>query len=80
VTTFSFASLPALVKGTNRIALVQNSLAKTMTRTGGLAITKPPLALPPLEQAVQWHSYRTRDPALIWIRSQLKQAAGDRPS
>lgn len=78
VTTFSFASLPALVKGTNRIALVQRSLAKLMTAAGGLAIAKPPLALPPLEQAVQWHSYRTRDPALIWIRSQLKHAAGER--
>jgi hypothetical protein len=66
------------VKGTNRIALVQRSLAKMMIGSGGLAIAKPPLALPPLEQAVQWHSYRTRDPALIWIRSQLKQAAGDR--
>jgi DNA-binding transcriptional LysR family regulator len=78
VTTFSFTSLPILVKGTKRIALVQRSLAEMMTRLDGLTIAEPPFALPRLEQSVQWHSYRTRDPALIWIRSQLKQAAAER--
>jgi LysR family transcriptional regulator, nod-box dependent transcriptional activator len=80
VTTFSFASLPMLVQGTNRIALVQRSLAEKIAKLGKLAIVRPPIALPPLEQSVQWHSYRTRDPALIWIRSQLKRAADERHS
>lgn len=77
VTTFSFASLPVLVRGTNRIALIQRSLAERMAKLGGLTIVEPPLALPPLEQSVQWHSYRTRDPALMWLRSQLAEAAGE---
>jgi DNA-binding transcriptional LysR family regulator len=77
VTTFSFVSLPVLVQGTNRIALAQRSLAEKMAKFGGLAIIEPPVALPPLEQSVQWHSYRTRDPALVWLRSQLAEAASE---
>ncbi|WP_085026388.1 LysR family transcriptional regulator [Ensifer aridi] len=75
VSTFSFASLPVLVQGTNRIALVQRGLAERMVKLGGLAIVASPVAIPPLEQSVQWHSFRTRDPALMWLRAQLAEAA-----
>jgi len=75
VTTFSFVSMADLVRGTDRIALVQGRLAKRMAAVGGLAIVAPPLSLPPLEQVVQWHTMRDTDPALIWLRTQLHEAA-----
>lgn len=75
VTSFSFVSLPDLVRGTNRIALVQRRLAERMAATGGLAVVDPPLDLPPLEQCVQWHSMRDTDPALAWLREKLHAAA-----
>lgn len=75
VTTYSFSSLVSLVEGTSRIALVQRSLAERMSRLGGVKIQKPPVPMPALGQSVQWHSYRTRDPALVWLRTQLAEAA-----
>lgn len=77
VTTFSFVSMPDLVRGTNRIALVQSRLARRMVREGGLAIVPPPLEMPPLEQLVQWHGMRDTDAALLWLRQMLRQAAQD---
>ncbi|WP_027487485.1 LysR substrate-binding domain-containing protein [Allorhizobium undicola] len=74
VTTFSFASLPLLVRGTKRIAVVQRRLVECMVGIGGIRIMEPPFALQPLRQSVQWHSHRSRDPALIWIRQQLHEA------
>lgn len=75
VTTFAFSSLPTLVRGTGRIALVQRRLAEQMAKLGGVALVEPPVVLPPLQQSVQWHGYRTRDPALVWIRAQLADTA-----
>lgn len=73
--TYSFASLPLLIRGTTRIALVQRTLALSMRSLGGIAIVEPPLPFSPLEQSLQWHSYRTRDPALAWVRAQIHQGA-----
>jgi DNA-binding transcriptional LysR family regulator len=75
VSTFSFASMPDLVRGTDRIALLQRRLAEKMAAAGGFVIAELPLELPPLEQCVQWHSYRSRDPALTWLLEQLRAAA-----
>ncbi|WP_137132709.1 LysR substrate-binding domain-containing protein [Rhizobium sp. FY34] len=73
--TFSFASLPLLIRGTTRIALVQRSLVQSMLGLGGIAIIAPPFPFPPLQQSLQWHSYRTRDPGLAWVRAQILEAA-----
>ncbi|MCF1445766.1 LysR substrate-binding domain-containing protein [Agrobacterium vitis] len=73
--TFSFSSLPFLIRGSKRIAMVQRSLAECMLNLGGIRIMDPPFPLPPLLQCLQWHSYRTRDPALVWFRSQMHEAA-----
>lgn len=80
VECFSLAALPELVKGTNRIALVQGRLANRMARSGGFTVLPPPLDLPPLEQRVQWHEMRGMDPALAWIRERLHAAAAADPS
>jgi len=75
VASYSFGSLPLLVRHSARIALVQQSLVKTMLDLGGVRIMEPPVVMPALEQSMQWHSYRTRDPALTWIREQVRAAA-----
>jgi LysR family nod box-dependent transcriptional activator len=77
VSTFSFSSIPALVEGTPRVALLQRSLAQRMSRLGGISIIESPIDIPPLEQSVQWHDYRTRDPALVWLREHLHASALD---
>lgn len=75
VESYSFSALPLLVRGSGRIALIQRSLAETMTELGGVRIAEPPVVLPALEQSMQWHSYRTRDPALTWVREQVRAAS-----
>lgn len=75
VSSYSFSALLLLVCHSSRIALVQRSLAESMLGLGGARIMEPPVAMPALEQSMQWHGYRTRDPALMWIREQLRVAA-----
>lgn len=73
-TTYFFSSLPLLVRGSRRVALVQRSLADVLLNVGGIRVVEPPFAFPTLCQSLQWHSYRTRDPALAWIREQLLES------
>lgn len=76
IRTFSFASMPLLVTGTRRIALVQRRLAMTFVNHTNLCLLEPPLKLPALEQAVQWRAHRDSDPLLAWIRAELRQFCG----
>lgn len=76
VMTFSFVSMPDLVRGTKRIALVQSRLAKRMVQEApGLVMVPPPMTLAPLEQVLQWHSMRGTDPGIQWLRGELHAAA-----
>ncbi len=71
ISTFSFMSLPDLVRGTDRVAILQRRLARKVAQAGGLALVEPPVNLPPLEQHVQWHAMRNHDTALDWLRRLL---------
>jgi LysR family transcriptional regulator, nod-box dependent transcriptional activator len=74
VTSYGFATLPALVVGTELIATVHERLARLFQPTLAIELRKPPLPITAMEQGLQWHSYRTRDPGLVWLRMLLKQA------
>lgn len=74
-TTFSFASLPALVIGSENIATIHSRLAKKMAQVWPLKILPLPFDIPPMKQCVQWHQYRNNDEGLIWLRNVLKEAA-----
>ena len=73
-TTFSFTSLPWLVAGTLRIATMHARLARTAARHLPIRIMELPFDLPRMPQAMQWHTYRTNDPALIWLKGRLRDA------
>ena len=75
VTTYSFAALPFLVVGTELIATVHARLARRLQPALPIALMPVPLPMPPLEQAMQWHKYRSLDPGLVWLRQLLKDAA-----
>ena len=77
VTCFSFAALPDLVQGTDRIALVQARLARRWLKMGGIAILEVPVPFAPMEQCVQWHRMRSHDAALDWLRAQLIAAVDE---
>ena len=75
VTTYSFAVLPFLVVGTELVATVHGLLARRMQPALPVALLPVPLPMPPLEQVMQWHKYRSLDPGLVWLRNLIKQAA-----
>jgi LysR family nod box-dependent transcriptional activator len=82
ITTYSFAAMPGLVVGTNYVATVHARLAKRLAASWPIDIRPTPVPIAAMEQAVQWHKYRTQDAGLVWLRGLLKTAVGrmDAPS
>lgn len=74
VTSYGFASLPALVVGTDLIATVHARLARVLAAAWPIEIRTPPLPITAMEQGVQWHKYRSQDPGLVWLRGLLRRA------
>jgi DNA-binding transcriptional LysR family regulator len=74
MTSYGFASLPALVVGTEMVATVHRRLAQLMQVQWPIAVRPPPLPITAMEQGVQWHKYRSQDPGLVWLRGLLKKA------
>lgn len=68
IVTYSFASVPQLVRGTDMIALVQGGLARIAAAQGGLTVSKPPITCPPLRETMRWRPHRSGDPGLTWLR------------
>lgn len=74
VTTYSFATLPALVQGTEFVATVHARLARRFCDAWPLVRRAPPFPLEHMQQSMQWHKYRTQDPGLSWLRALLVRA------
>ncbi len=74
VDTFSFLAAPFLVAGTERVATVHRRLAREVCRGLEVVVLAVPLPMERMEQAMQWHKYRTQDPGLVWLRALLHRA------
>jgi DNA-binding transcriptional LysR family regulator len=74
VVTSNFLVLPALLAGSNRIALVQESLALQMERGGEIRILEAPFEAVPLAESFWWNAVHNRDAEHIWLRSALSEA------
>lgn len=77
VRTFSFATLPHLITGTNRIATVQKRLAEHVIRQAELVMYPVPSTEPRIRQMLQSHAYREHDAGISWLRSLFVQAASE---
>lgn len=75
ITSFSFATAPSLVVGTERIATVHTRLGRLAAQYLPLRLLELPVPMPRMQQAIQWHKYRTQDPGLMWLRGLLHAAA-----
>lgn len=75
VLTYSFITLPALLVGTDRVATVHERVARRLVGAWPLEIRPTPMKFDAMEQAMQWHKFRTNDPALAWLRSVIAEAA-----
>jgi DNA-binding transcriptional LysR family regulator len=75
VVAMNFTSVPQLLVGTSRIALMHRRLAITFLHTLPLKILPSPFPMPRLVEVIQWHKYREADPGRIWLHGLLKDAA-----
>lgn len=72
VVTTAFNLVPQLLVGTSRIATLHRRLAMFYQRYLPLKIIQPPFEIATLQESMQWHKSRDRDPGTLWLRSLLK--------
>ena len=75
VVTESFLTIPALVAGTRRIALLQERLVRALTADLGVRTVPCPFDAGPLVDAMWWHPVYDRDPEHAFFRNLMVRAA-----
>lgn len=75
VVTESFLTIPALVAGTRRIALLQERLAQLLPADVGIRTLPCPFEAGPLVDAMWWHPIYDRDPEHVFFRGLVRRAA-----
>jgi DNA-binding transcriptional LysR family regulator len=75
VVTENFLSLPYLVAGSDRIALLQRRLADLLPLDGGVRALPVPFDAGPLVQAMWWHPVFDRDDEHTYLRDLVARAA-----
>jgi DNA-binding transcriptional LysR family regulator len=73
----SFIQVPWLLRGTNRLAVMHERLARVTQPVFDLAIVDLPYDLSPMREMMQHHVSRTRDAGLTWLRQKILQFAKD---
>jgi DNA-binding transcriptional LysR family regulator len=74
VVTMSFGNVPHLLIGTQRISFMHKRLAQVYCGIMPLRWVSSPIPMPQLQEMVQWHKYRDRDPGRIWMTEVLRSA------
>lgn len=41
-----------------------------------IGMRQPPIPIESMQQTMQWHEHRTKDPGLAWLRDRLVRAVG----
>lgn len=77
VVTQSFLTAPVLVKNSDRVTVVQRSVAQHAAQDGSLRVVELPFAAVPLVEAAWWHPARDRDGGHRWLRGVLGRIAAD---
>jgi DNA-binding transcriptional LysR family regulator len=71
----TFVMLPFAVAGTDRLALVQERLARKLASVAGVRIMRLPISLPTLVECAWWHPSKSADPGHQWFRRLVAKAA-----
>jgi DNA-binding transcriptional LysR family regulator len=73
--SYGFTTLPYLVVGTDRIATVHGLIAAEAIKHLPLVRHALPFPWLALDEVLQWHGHRSRDPGLVWLRGIFMRAA-----
>ena len=71
----SFIQVPWLLRGTMRISVMHERLARVAAPVFDLAMADTPFELPIMHEMMQYHSTRAKDAGLLWLRERLKSFA-----
>ena len=74
-TSYGFATVAALLVGTEFVATMHAGLATQLQALWPLKLRPCPVEIPAMTQAMQWHRHRTQDPGLRWLRGVVSEAA-----
>jgi len=77
VVTENFLSVPGLVAGTGRVALLQRRLAERIPADVNVRALPCPFEAGPLVEAVWWHPMYEHDPEHQYLRGRLARIAAD---
>jgi DNA-binding transcriptional LysR family regulator len=75
VSAQSFIQVPWLLRGTNRLSVMHERLAKVTAPMFDLVIAEPPFPLPIMREMMQSHIARSNDEGLVWLRERIRQFA-----
>lgn len=71
----SFSTIPWMLMGTQRMAVMQVRLARRLMAAFPLAMAPLPFAFQPMREMIQYHRTRTSDEGLRWLMARLREAA-----
>ena len=71
----TFGSVPHMLVGTHRLAIMHRRLASVYACMMPLKILPVPIEMPRLVEMIQWHKYRDRDPGRVWMTQVLTDCA-----
>ena len=71
----SFTVVPWLLIGTRRLTVMHERLARTFSKHLPLKIQLLPVDVPPMREMMQFHSARTHDSGIAWLRRLLHETA-----
>ncbi|GLY18904.1 LysR family transcriptional regulator [Kineosporia sp. NBRC 101677] len=74
VITESFLTVPALVAGTDRVALLQRRLVDLLPLNAGVRAVPCPFEVSPLIEAMWWHPVHDEDPEHQYLRDVVRRA------
>lgn len=72
--------LAATVAVTDLVATVPLGTAQDVARSGDLVVLPLPFPAPVFTLYQYWHRRTLKEPALLWLRTQVKQVLGTKPS
>lgn len=75
-TAASFATVPWLLRGTNRIAVMHERLFKAMAELFPIRSAPLPFDFPVMREMAQYHSARATDEGLRWLLGEMRARAG----
>lgn len=71
-----FSAIPLCVRGTSRVALIQEALLDALGARTGLKVLRPPIPMEPIRLSFWWHPIFDNDAEHIWLRAQLEASRG----